>query len=210
MQDKDFIRVDYSGRIKESGKILGNVKNAPLIVGAGYVIKGVDEALRKMNVGEKKTIEVTPEKGFGKRNPKLIKLMSESEFRKRDKKPQIGMIVDLGNLRGRVISVSGGRVRVDFNHPLAGKILVYDLEIKEKIEKPEEKIKAIIEAYSGVSKIEISITNKEAEIKVPPFVNSLIKKKISDDVIKFLDIEKVKFVEIFEKTKEEPKKEEEK
>jgi len=201
MQDKDFIRVDYSGRIKESGKILGNVKSAPLIVGAGYVIKGVDEALRKMNVGEKKTIEVTPEKGFGKRNPKLVKLMSESEFRKRDKKPQMGMIVDIGNLRGRVISVSGGRVKVDFNHPLAGKILVYDLEIKEKIEKPEEKIKAIIEAYSGVSKIEISIINKETEIKVPPFVNSLIKKKIADDTMKFLDIERVKFSEVFEKTK---------
>lgn len=210
MQDNDFIRVDYSGKIKESGKSLGEAKNAPLIVGAGYVIKGVDEALKKMNVGEKKTIEISPEKGFGKRNPKLIKLISKSEFRKRDKKPQIGMIVDLGNIRGRVISVSGGRVRVDFNHPLAGKTLVYDIEIKEKIEKPEEKVKAISEAYSGVSKIEVKITNKETEIRVPPFVNSLMKKKIADDVMKFLDIEKVKFVEVFEKSKEESKKGEEK
>lgn len=209
MQDKDFIRVDYSGKIKEGGKSLGDVKNAPLIVGAGYVIKGVDEALRKMNVGEKKIIEVPPEKGFGKRNLKLIKLISESEFRKRDKKPQIGMIVDIGNIRGRVISVSGGRVKVDFNHPLSGKTLVYNIEIKEKIEKPEEKIKAIAEAYSGVSKIEVSIKDKETEIEVPPFVNSLIKKKIADDVMKFLDKEKVKFVEVFEKTKEKPKKEKE-
>ena len=208
MQDNDFIKVDYSGKIKESGKSLGDVKNAPLIVGAGYVIKGVDEALKQMNVGEKKTIEVPSDKGFGKRNLKLIKLISESEFRKRDKKPQIGMIVDIGNLRGRVISVSGGRVRVDFNHPLAGKTLVYDIEIKEKIEKSEEKIKAIAEVYSGVSKIEVTIKEKETEVKVPPFVNSLIKKKIADDVMKFLDIEKVKFVEVFEKIKEEVKKEE--
>ena len=205
MQDNDFIRVDYSGKIKESGKSLGDVKNAPLIVGAGYVIKGVDEALKQMNVGEKKTIEVPPEKGFGKRNLKLIKLISESEFRKRDKKPQIGMIVDIGNLRGRVISASGGRVKIDFNHPLAGKTLVYEIEVKEKIEKPEEKIKAIAEVYSGVSKIEASISNKETEIKVPPFVNSLIKKKIADDVMKFLNMEKVKFVEVFEKPKEEQK-----
>jgi FKBP-type peptidyl-prolyl cis-trans isomerase 2 len=210
MQDNDFIRVDYSGKIKESNKTLGEAKNAPLIVGAGYVIKGVDEALKQMNIGEKKTIEVAPEKGFGKRDLKLIKLIPESEFRKRDKKPQIGMIVDIKNIRGRVISVSGGRVRIDFNHPLAGKILVYNIEIKERIEKPEEKIKAIIEAYSGISKIEVIIKEKEVEIKVPPFVNSLIKKKTADDVMKFLDIEKVKFVEVFEKPKEEPKKEEEK
>jgi len=202
MQDKDFIRVDYSGKIKESDKTLGEAKNAPLIVGAGYVIKGVDEALKKMKVGEKKTIEVPAEKGFGKRDTKLIKLIPESEFRKRDKKPQIGMIVDIKNIRGRIISVSGGRVKVDFNHPLAGKTLVYEIEIKKRIEKPEEKIKAILEAYSGISKIEVIIKEKEAEIKIPPFVNSLVKKKTADDVMKFLDIEKVKFVEVFERIKE--------
>lgn len=204
MQDKDFIRIKYSGKVKESGQALDSGDNVPVIVGAGYVIKGIDEALKEMSIGEKRTIEIQPEKAFGPRDPKLIKLISISEFRRHGTKPAPGMFFTADNLRGRVLSVSSGRVTVDFNHPLAGKILIYDLEIKEKIEKPEEKIKAIIEFYTKMpqDKFKISISEKEVEIIIPPMLNPILKKKISSDIIKFMDKEKVKLSEIYEKIKE--------
>lgn len=204
MQANDFIRIKYSGKIKESGLNLDSSEDAPIVVGAGWVINGVDETLKEMEVGEKRTVEIPPEKGFGQRNPNLIKLIPISEFRRHDQKPFPGMIVEADRLRGRVLSVSGGRVNVDFNHPLSGKVLVYDLEIKERIENIEDKIKAIAEFYiRRKEKMEVEIKEKEVEIVIPPLINSLFKKKIADDIIKILGFEKVRFSEIFEKPKEE-------
>ena len=215
MKINDFIRVAYSARIKETSQMFDKSENIPTIIGAGLVIKGLEEALKEMNVGEKKSVEIPPEKGFGNRDPKLIKLITISEFRKHEINPQPGMLVEVDNLgertltlptnKGRVLSVSSGRVSVDFNHPLAGKTLIYDVEIKERIEKPEDKIKTLIEIYTRINKISVIINNKEVEIIVPPLINPIYKKKIADDVIKFLDLEKVKFSEIFEKPKEDVK-----
>ncbi len=209
MQKGDFVRVKYSGKIKENQLQLDEAEAAPIIVGSGWVLKGFDEELEKMNVGDKKSIEISPEKGFGPRNPKLVKLVSESEFKKHGKKPFPGMWVDADKARGRVLSVASGRVKIDFNHPLSGKVLAYDIEIKSKIEVPEEKIKAIVEFFTRQpsGKVGVEIKDKEVDITMPPIVNSLYKKKIADEVMKYLGKERVKFLEIFEKPKEEqPKK----
>src|SRR3989338_7894131 len=186
MQKDDFVKISYTGKLKEAGQIFDKAEGVQIIVGEGFVIPGVDEALLEMKVGEKKTFEVEPAKAFGDRNPDLLKLVPESEFRKRDIEPRVGMPVDADNLRGRVISVASGRVRVDFNHPLAGKVLVYDLEVKEKIEKPEEKIS-------------VALAGKDAEITVPPVIHPAYKKRIADEIRKFLGFERIKFVEVFDK-----------
>jgi FKBP-type peptidyl-prolyl cis-trans isomerase 2 len=203
MQTNDFIRVIYTAKIKETGQELDKTGDiaVPVIVKSDFIIKGLEEALLGMNVNEKKTVEIPPEKAFGIRNPKLIKLLPISEFRKHDTKPQPGMFVQADNMRGRVLSVSGGRVRVDFNNPLAGKTLIYDIEIKEKIEKVENKIKALFEIYrtSDKDKINVNVKEKEIEIEIPPMINSLFKKKIADDIMNILNFEKVKFVEVFKK-----------
>jgi len=202
MQNNDFIRISYLAKIKETNSEFDKSENAPVIVGSGYTIRGLEEALKEMNVGEKKIIEIPPEKAFGSRNHTLIKLIAITEFRRHGTKPVPGMFVEADNLRGRVLSVSSGRVRVDFNHPLAGKTLMYDLEIKNRIEKTEDKVKAIIEIYTRVKdKVNVKIIDKDVEIEVPPLINSLFKKKIADDVMKFLSLDKIKFVEIFEKPK---------
>lgn len=204
MQNNDFIQIAYIGKIKESGEVFDKTDDIVVIVGAGYVIKGLDEAFLGMNIGDKKTIEVEPEKAFGKRDLKLLKLVPESEFRKHNTKPVPGMFIDTDKMRGRVLSVSSGRVKVDFNHPLAGKVLAYDLEIKGKIEDIDEKISGIVCFYTNLQKdkIKVSIKEKEVELIIPPVVHPAFKKKISDDIIKFLEIEKVKFSEVFEKKEE--------
>ena len=83
--------------------------------------------------------------------------------------------------------------------------MIYDIEIKGKIENKEDKIKALFEIYTTADKEKIKISSmndKEVEIEIPPLVNSLYKKKIADDIIKILNFEKVKFAEVFEKAKE--------
>ena len=123
MQEKDFVKIKYSGIMKENNMQLDSADDAPIIVGAKWVIPGVDDALKEMNVGEKKKVEIAPEKGFGPRNPKLIKLVPLAEFKKHGQNPQPGMVINADNMKGRVLSVSGGRVKIDFNHPLAGRTL---------------------------------------------------------------------------------------
>ena len=200
MQKDDFVKISYTGKIKEGEQIFDKADGVQIIVGEGFVIPGVDEALLQMKAGEKKTIEVEPAKAFGDRNPDLMKLVPESEFRKRDIEPRVGMPVDADNARGRVVSVASGRVRVDFNHPLAGKVLIYDLEVKEKIEKPEEKIRGLVNFYSKleVEKVSVALNGKDAEISVPPVIHPAYKKRIADEIRKFLGFDRTKFVEIFD------------
>jgi len=206
MQTNDFVIVNFSGKIKETNFEFDRGQDLPMVVGVGYTLKGVDKALQGMSVGEKKSIEISPEDGFGVRNDKLVRLVPMNEFRRHGTDPMPGMVVEADNMRGKVLSVSGGRVKVDFNHPLAGKALVYDVEIKSKLEDVEGKVKGLVKMYTqNEDKITTAVNGKEIEVSMPPLINSVYKKKIADDIMRFMDFVKVKFVETFEKRKEEPK-----
>ncbi|MEM7823943.1 MAG: FKBP-type peptidyl-prolyl cis-trans isomerase [Candidatus Aenigmatarchaeota archaeon] len=204
MQTGDFIRLAYSGKIKGTNQLFDQADSAPVIVGAGYILPSLDAKLADMMVGQKKTVELTPEEAFGPRDPKLVRVVPEAEFKRHGTKPVPGMPIEADNMRGRVISVASGRVTVDFNHPLAGKVLTFDLEIKKKIELLDEKIKAIAEFYSRMpmDKLNVHVKGTEVELEIPPTVHAIYKKKIADDIMKWLDLTKVKFVEVFEKPKE--------
>ncbi len=216
MEKGDVIKIDYIGRL-ESGEIFDltdeelakkeNIYNrqiryrpVPLVVGGGFVIPGLDKALLGMELNEKKTVEIEPEEGFGKRNPDLVKVVPRKSFGDKDPKP--GMVVDFSGLKGRVQSVSAGRVMVDFNNPLAGKKLVYELEIKEKVDDEKEKIKCIFDFF-GIENPEIKISNNVLDVetvKLPPE----IKEKISSILLENIKPEgkplmKIRFIESYEK-----------
>jgi len=220
MNEGDFIRIDYIGKVSESGEIFDLTKESvakemgifnpefkygsvPVILGAHHVVKGLENELMKMEVGKSKKVTVKPEDALGERKSELIRLIPLSEFKKRDIDPTPGMLIVESGMRGRVLSVSGGRVRVDFNHPLAGKTLEYDVEIKEMITDANEKIMAILELFLKFEKDEISVrTDKEIlEIKIDKSkdVPKTIKKMIADNVIKWIkNIKKVCFIEEFQ------------
>lgn len=204
MQMGDFIRLAYTAKLKEGGQVIDKADSAPVIVGAGYVLPGVDSALNELMVGQKKTVEVLPEQAFGSRDPKLVKLVPESEFRKHNTKPVPGMPIEADNMRGRIVSVTSGRVTVDFNHPLAGKVLVFDLEVTKRMELMDEKIRGVIEFYSRqpADNVTVKVSGTELEIDSPPMaMHPVFKKKIAEDIMKWLDLTKVKFAEVFEKPK---------
>ena len=71
--------MNYSAKIKETDSEFDNGDDAPVIIGGGYTIRGLEDALKEMKVGDKKTVEIPPEKAFGPRNPAFMKLIPISE-----------------------------------------------------------------------------------------------------------------------------------
>ena len=215
MEEGSFIRIDYVGRIIESGEIFDLTKEdvakkenifnpevnygpVPIIIGAEMAVKGLENELKKMIIGDKKKILIKPEDAFGERKAEFIKLVPVSEFKKQDIDPYPGMPVNINRLRGRVISVSGGRVRVDFNHPLAGKSLEYDVEIKEQIIDQTEQTKAILEFFLKKKDNDVSIENETAKIKVKEEISGMIKKTIANMIMKWVkNIKKIQFIDEF-------------
>jgi len=219
---KDVIRLHYTGKIKETGEIFdttyedvakeagiynekGIYGPVPIAVGAGHVIKGLDEALEGLEVGKKHTIELPPEKAFGKRDPKLIKTFTIGQFRRQGIYPFPGLDVEIETdsgtkLKGRIISVSSGRVRVDFNHPYAGKTVIYEVEILEKIDDPIEKVKALIELRIpriDFEKVQIEVGENDVKIDfgeqaIDPRTLVLGEILLESD-LKFLGYEKIEF-----------------
>jgi FKBP-type peptidyl-prolyl cis-trans isomerase 2 len=211
--EKDFVKIKYEGKIKETGHTFDKGDDLCIIVGAGHVLKGLDREIAGMKAGEKKTVEIKPEDGLGSRKPEFVKVVPLSEFKKHDTKPMPGMVLKADNREGRVLSVSGGRVKIDFNHPLAGKVLVYDVEVKEKVEKDDDKIKGLIGFYTKVGPEQLTVNISDmVEIIAPPLIHPVMKKKIADDIRKHVANKSVKFSEIFEvpKDKVEAKPEEKK
>ena len=153
-----------------------------------------------MNVGEKKNVIVEPKDAFGDRDPRLIKIVPQKAFKDQNVTPRAGMIVDFSGMKGRIQTVSAGRITVDFNNPLAGKSLNYEIEIMEKIDDTPGKIKGVFEFF-GFHDTPVEIENKTAtvHIRIPPE----LKKKLSDIILNHIEgIDKIDFVESFEKKEE--------
>ena len=113
------------------------------------------------------------------------------------------MVVNADGKRGKVLSVSSGRVKIDFNHPLAGRVLVYDLEVLGKVEKNEEKLSSLIEYFTKLPKEKFKTELKEnhADVILPPVIHPAFKSRIAIEIEKNLGIPKTRFIEEFEKGK---------
>ncbi|HIE34402.1 MAG TPA: peptidylprolyl isomerase [Candidatus Altiarchaeales archaeon] len=218
-----FVRISYTGRIKE-GNIFDTTdkdlakkegifdenrvyKPLSVVVGQGQVIEGLDEVLKDMKKGEKRAVEIPPEKGYGKKDPNLIKLVPLRAFKKEGVRPVPGMPVELDGRIARIQTVSGGRVRVDFNHELAGKTLVYNVKIEDIATKNEDRIRFLIErSFNDAEDFNIKINKKILEIEIPEKAykdrNVLLRKaSLSGDIFRFLNFESIMFVEVWEKEK---------
>jgi FKBP-type peptidyl-prolyl cis-trans isomerase 2 len=201
IQKKDFIEIEFTGRTKE-GIIfdstikedlekadLGEVTAKPFIysVGSGMFLDSLDEFLIDKETGKNYEVELTPEKSFGKRNSQLVKLLPMSVFRQQRLNPVAGMSFSFDNQIAKIISVSGGRVIVDFNNPLAGKNVVYNIKVMKKIENIEEKIKSLMDFFFK-KEFPFEIKEKKLIMEVePPFdkIIELLKPKF----LETLDLE---------------------
>ncbi|MBU0808714.1 MAG: peptidylprolyl isomerase [Gammaproteobacteria bacterium] len=103
-------------------------------VGDGNLLPGFEQAIYGLKAGDKRSLEISPEQGFGQGNPQNIQVMPRSQFQ--DMELSEGLLVifnDAANaeLPGVVKAFDDSQVTIDFNHPLAGKALSFDVEIIE-------------------------------------------------------------------------------
>ncbi len=140
-------------------------KPIKVCVGENHVLPGLDEQLVGLDVGEHDII-LGEENAFGKKDPKKLKLMPMSAFKKQKINPFPGLTVDMDDSRGVVRSVSGGRVIVDFNHPLSGKTVKYKLNVKRKIEDVKEQVESVL----NLARLPVESVNVEGDsvkVKIP-------------------------------------------
>lgn len=128
-EEGDLVRVHYRGTL-DSGEVFDSSRGGdPLtfVVGAGQMIAGFDAAVRGLAVGESVTVRLEPAQAYGERRAEL-----EYEF-PRDQAPdgiEVGAQVQLtGGAPATVTEVTDEYVRVDANHPLAGKALTFEIEM---------------------------------------------------------------------------------
>lgn len=231
----DIVRIDYDGWVEDSNELFDttNAQTAkdagvynekmqyvpiPVLIGGGRIFPGLDEALENVEVGQEYDIVIPAEKAAGPRDPKLVEMVALREFIRQDVEPRIGMEVNIKNRMGIVTAVTAGRVRVDFNRPLAGKNLKYHFKVLSKAEDDEEKVKAVLEMdYGTAENFQIQVKDKSVCMVLPDVCKYdqkwlLAKYRIVADLREALNAEKVRFVEEYIKPadalKEEPSPEE--
>ncbi len=133
------VKIKLTGILEDGTVFQSNTEENPLTVkiGEGDVVPGVEESLISMRVGAKKRIKVTADKGYG---PRLKELVVEIERGKLPPEfvPHIGEEIyipqEIGEpIQFRVKEISDDKITFDANHPLAGKTLVYEIEVLEVI-----------------------------------------------------------------------------
>jgi FKBP-type peptidyl-prolyl cis-trans isomerase 2 len=155
-QKKDFIEVEFTGKIKDGEVFDSNVKKnleqlnpnenpKPFIfcLGEGMFLKGIDDFLIGKDVGNY-TIELAPENAFGPRVPQFVQMIPIKVFKENNLNPFPGAVFNFDGRIAKVLSVSSGRVMVDFNNPLAGKNVVYEINVLRKVDDSNEKIKSLL------------------------------------------------------------------
>ena len=225
-----LIFANYTARVKDTGEAIETTLEADakklnvydvtkkyeprlIAVGEGWLISGLDEAVKGMDVGQRKEVELSPERAFGARDPTQTRMVPLRKFGERAHDLAVGDSIEVDNRMGIVRFIGSGRAQVDFNHRLAGKSIVYDFEVLRKIETDDEKVRALVDRrFAGEgSKVTFSLKDEQVEVVVPEdlFLTEglqIIKRGISADVFKFVpSVTSLTFVEKFVNEKPAPK-----
>lgn len=131
----DTVSVNYHGRLKDGSTFDTSEGRPPLefTVGNGQVIKGFDDAVLDMKVGDKKTVNIPVEEAYGERSQEMLVQIPRTDFPS-DIEPEVGMELQMSDDQGHVFPVVIAEVQddaiiLDANHPLAGEDLTFDIEV---------------------------------------------------------------------------------
>ncbi len=217
-----LILIDYTAKVKDSTEVFDttieedakkhsiheqNVKYQPKLVSIGEVsypvLKGLDEALAKTTVGDKLTVEVTPDKGFGERDSGKVRMIPTRKLGEDAEKVSVGDTIEVDNKRGIIRFIGSGRVQIDYNHRYAGKTILYDVNVVKSLDSPNDKVDGILKNRLPLedSKITFELKDKEVNITIPEEILradglQIMKHFIQLDIFKFVpSLEKVNFIE---------------
>jgi FKBP-type peptidyl-prolyl cis-trans isomerase SlyD len=187
MKKGNIIRLDYNCFYAASGELFDSTDEAMakekgfwheghtyaprvFIIGSGSTDfpTGLELDLLHAKVGERRELTLEAKDAYGAHNPLLVETLSARELLRLGIEPEVGATVERRNRTGFISGIFGGRVRVDYNHKLAGKALKYEYTVKSVAEKPEEKVRAVLDLHYGRSEeFNVEVSGKSATIKVP-------------------------------------------
>ena len=209
IKNHDFVEIEYTGKLKEDKIIFdttnekiakennlhSNADYGPVIIciGEQQILKGLDKHLEGKEIGKEYNIDLTPEDAFGNKNAKLIQLIPTSKFKQQKIQPMPGMQLNIDGMVGTVKTVSGGRTLVDFNHPLAGKELVYTIKVNRIITDDKEKLSGYLKLSLGTNDFNVEIANSNARIifkeEIPKELQEMLNKKITKLILSIKTVE---------------------
>ncbi len=228
MLNGSFLLIDYCVEDAETNELIdttmekvakernfsGRDQYFPILVvlGEGRLLPALEKEISTMKEGEERIIVLSPEEAYGSYDESKVVTFSLNRIRRllgsNDIRP--GALIDLEGKRGVIKTVSGGRVKVDFNHPLAGKSLRVMIRVEKVLKKREEKIKALASDIFDVepSKFETSFKESILTIELPKLAYSkrdcfIRKVRFLSALMKYMpEVEKVRFIETFEMPKQ--------
>lgn len=217
IENGDFIRINYTGRL-EDGMVFDTTDEEVakehdiydentrydsyvIIVGKGHVVEGLDEDIVEKEVGYHGTVEIPPEKGYGEHKTELVKTYPTSKF---TETPVKGMRAVVEGKQGMVVMTIGRRVRIDFNSPMAGKTLIFEYVIEEKIDDDLDKVKSMLQSYFRMD-FNVEIDDSVAIIEPPSDLRLnqnwlLVKSRIAHELLGSMELDSVKFVETYQES----------
>ena len=231
-----LILVEYTAKVKDTDEVFettieaeakkhsihdANIKYQPKLVSVGesWVIKGLDEALANSKVGDKTSVEVTPDKGFGERDSGKVRMIALRKLGEDADKVTVGDTIEIDQKTGIIRFIGSGRVQIDYNHRFAGKTILYDVNVLKALETDDEKINGMLKRHLPVddSKLVFKKTGTSLDITIPEELFrsdglQVMKHFIQSDIFKFVPaLEKINFLEThLNKSSETQKKEESK
>jgi peptidylprolyl isomerase len=231
IKKSDFIIVDYTGKVKETGEVFdttseetakesklykeGDIYEPRLVVvGEGWLLKALDDALLTFKLNKKESVEIPPENAFGPRDSEKVKLVPLRRLIGRGINPQMGAQIEYDKKLATVRTMGSGRVTLDFNPPLAGKTLVYEVTIQKQLKTNEEKVAALIHRRIPAveaEKFEFKVGEEDVTLNMPAealYVEGiqLAKRGIALDIQRYLpELITVQFIETFTKPGATPK-----
>lgn len=181
IKKNDFIEIEYTGKTKDEQMVFDTTDeklakeeeifqkgaqygSAVICIGQGQIIEGLDNKLVDKEEGKDYTIDLQPEEAFGKKSAKLIQLVPTRKFKESEVMPQPGLQVQIDGMNGIIKTVSGGRTLVDFNHPLSGKIIEYDVKIIKKVTDDKVKLVGYLKLALGIKDVKASVIDGIATV----------------------------------------------
>lgn len=217
-----LVYVNYTAKVKDTGEAIETTEEdqakkldiydadrryEPRLVAVGedWVLKGLDEEIAKMDVGEKKTAELPPERAWGQRDPTQLRMVPLRKFGEKADELRVGDVVEVDDRVAVVRFIGSGRAQVDFNHRLAGKTLVYDIEAVRKVEPGDDMVRSLMKRrFPGEGdKLEFKQNEGDLTVTIPEEAFlvegiQIIKRGIANDVLHFVpEVKKVTFTEAY-------------
>lgn len=200
IKENDCVKLEYDAYEAENNRLFDTTNNdtakkhgleqqekeykpIQIIAGKGFIVKGLDESLIGKKKGDKYEIKIPVEKGFGKWDTKLTENIRTNVFLEKNINPAKGTFVNIDGRMAKIVFASNRMVKVDYNHPLSGKDLIYKVRILDESNDEKSVIDCMISNLLSdefKAKIDGKSVKISGKMEIPKEFLDLISKELKE------------------------------